>query len=59
MPQVVAGNVFKENTAMSVYVSNDGNKIPILIESPVSVGSIKAVLKDYNGLRHNFDSKVQ
>ncbi|MBK8720933.1 MAG: DUF3108 domain-containing protein [Saprospiraceae bacterium] len=59
MPQVVAGNVFKENTAMSVYVSNDGNKIPILIESPVSVGSIKAVLKNYSGLRHNFDSKMQ
>jgi Protein of unknown function (DUF3108) len=58
MPEVVAGNVFKENTAMSVYVSNDKNRIPLLIESPVSVGSIKAVLKDYSGLRHELSAKI-
>jgi methylaspartate ammonia-lyase len=43
---------------MTVYVSNDKNRIPLLIESPVSVGSIKAVLKDYSGLRHELSSKI-
>ncbi len=55
--QVVAGNVFKENTSMSVYVSDDSNRIPLLIESPVSVGSIKAVLKNYKGLKYDFEAK--
>lgn len=58
-PQVVAGRVFKDDSQMVVWVSDDGNKLPLLIESPVSVGSIKAVLKSYKGLRHPLSSKIQ
>lgn len=57
-PEVIAGDVFKENTEMSVWVSDDKNKIPLLIESPVSVGSVKAVLKEYDGLRYDMTSVV-
>lgn len=56
-PQLLAGDVFKEGDEMTIYVSNDQNKIPVLIESPVSVGSVKAVLKSYSGLRHPFTAK--
>lgn len=58
-PQLIAGEVFKEGDEMSVYVSRDKNKIPVLIESPVSVGSVKVVLKSYKGLRHDFTAKVK
>lgn len=51
-PQLIAGEVFNEGDEMTIYVTNDLNKIPVLIESPVSVGSVKAVLKSYSGLRH-------
>lgn len=44
-PQVVAGEVFDENTTMKIYASNDDRRIPLMIESPVSVGSVKAILK--------------
>lgn len=57
-PQLIAGEVFKEGDEMTVYVSQDKNKIPLLIESPVSVGTVKVVLKSYKGLRHNFEAKV-
>lgn len=57
-PQLIAGEVFKEGDEMSVYVSRDKNKIPVLIESPVSVGSVKVVLKSYKGLMHDFTAKV-
>ncbi|NJN34412.1 MAG: DUF3108 domain-containing protein, partial [Saprospiraceae bacterium] len=30
---------------------------PLLIESPVSVGSVKVVLKNYKGLRHDITAK--
>ena len=43
---------------MNVWVSDDANRIPLLIESPVSVGSIKAVLKEYKGLRHPLSSAL-
>ncbi len=56
-PEVISGNVFREGTEMNVWVSDDKNKLPLLIESPVSVGSIKAVLKSYKGLRHDLTSK--
>lgn len=51
-PEVIAGEVFEEGTEMKVWVSDDGNKVPLLIESPLSVGTIKAVLQDHKGLRH-------
>ena len=52
IPDLITGNVFKDGNRMSVWVSDDLNKMPLLIESPLSVGSAKAVLKKYSGLRH-------
>lgn len=52
-PEVISGYVFGEGAAMTVWASADKNHIPLLIESPVSVGSVKAVLKEYNGLRYD------
>lgn len=58
-PEVIVGDIFKEGTEMNVWVSDDQNKIPLLIESPVSVGSVKAVFKEYRGLRHEMGAKVK
>lgn len=52
-PQLIVGNVFKEGDQMNIWVSDDKNKIPLLIESPISIGSVKAVLQSYSGLRHD------
>lgn len=57
-PQVIAGNVFNDDAKMTVWVSDDQNRIPVLIESPVSVGSVKMVLKEYWGLKYPFEAKV-
>jgi len=56
-PDLIEGEYFKEGDEMRVWVSNDANRLPLLIESPVSVGSVKAVLKDYRGLRHPLTAK--
>lgn len=53
-PEVVAGDIFNEGTKMTIWVSADENRIPLMIESPVRVGKIKAVLQEYKGLRHAF-----
>ena len=58
-PDLIAGSVFKEDAKMTVWVSDDQNRIPLLIESPVSVGSVKMVLKEYWGLKYSFDAKVK
>jgi hypothetical protein len=54
-PEVISGFVFSEGAKMIVWASDDQNKIPLMIESPVSVGSVKAVIKEYNGLRYPFN----
>ena len=51
-PELIVGNIFKEGDVMNIWVSDDKNKVPLLIESPVSIGSVKAVLKSYSGLRN-------
>lgn len=57
-PDVIAGNVFKDEAKMSVWVSDDENRIPLMIETPVSVGSVKMVIKEYGGLKYDFKAKV-
>ncbi len=51
-PELIAGEVFDEGTYMDVWVSDDENHIPLLLESPVSIGSVKVVLKEYKGLKY-------
>jgi hypothetical protein len=57
-PDVIAGNVFSEDAKMTVWVSDDQNRIPVMIESPVSVGSVKVVLKNFKGLKYDFTARV-
>lgn len=53
-PLVQSGRVFKEEESLALWVSNDDNKIPIRIKADLVVGSIKADIDGYNGLKHQF-----
>jgi hypothetical protein len=53
-PMVQSGRVFKEKESLTLWVSNDLNKIPIRIKADLAVGSLKADLDGYNGLRNQF-----
>lgn len=58
-PDMVVGEVFKEGDKMKIWISDDANKVPLLIESPLKVGSAKAVLKSHSGLRHKLTAKIK
>lgn len=58
-PEVISGNVFPEDAQVNVWASNDWNRIPLIIESPLSVGSAKAILKSYHGLRYPLVSSME
>jgi len=51
-PFLLKGNVFDGGEKMNVWVSDDANHLPLRIESPVSVGSIKADMIEYRNLRY-------
>ena len=53
-PLVQSGRVFKEKESLTLWVSNDWNKIPIRIKADLAVGSLKADLDGYNGLKNQF-----
>lgn len=53
-PYVQAGRVFKEKESLTVWVTDDDNKMPVLIKADLVVGSLKASLVQFKGLRHSF-----
>jgi len=58
-PQLIGGDVFEEDSQMEIFATNDDNKLPLMINSPLKVGSVRAVLTEYNGLKYNLDSQVK
>ncbi|HEY9115955.1 MAG TPA: DUF3108 domain-containing protein, partial [Bacteroidales bacterium] len=58
-PKLVTGNVFSDQYSMSVWITDDENKIPIFAESKIIVGSVKMELIEYEGLKHPFIEEVK
>lgn len=55
-PLLIKGTIFQGGEGMTVWVSDDRNHIPLRIESPISVGSIKVDMMKYHGLRYTLTS---
>ena len=53
-PYVMAGRVFKEEESLTLWVSADENKIPLKVQADLAVGSLRADLVEYKGLKHYF-----
>ncbi|MEA3445277.1 MAG: DUF3108 domain-containing protein [Bacteroidota bacterium] len=49
---LVAGTIFEGGEDMLVWVSDDENKIPVLVEAKILVGSVKAYLNTWEGVRY-------
>ena len=56
-PYVQAGRVFKEEESLTVWISDDDNRVPLRIKADLAVGSLKADLDEYRGLSHSFKVK--
>src|SRR3990170_5417664 len=57
-PLLIKGTIFEGGEKMTVWISDDKNKIPVRIESPISVGSIKVDMMNYKNLRHPLSSLI-
>lgn len=57
-PLLVKGQVFSGGEKMIVWVSDDANHIPLRIESPLTVGSIKVDMMMYRNLRYPLSSMI-
>lgn len=53
-PLVQAGRVFKANESVTIWITDDDNKIPIKLKASLAVGSLRAELDAYKGLANSF-----
>ncbi|MGB5263428.1 MAG: DUF3108 domain-containing protein [Lutimonas sp.] len=52
IPLVERGRIFKERESLTLWFSDDENKIPIKLKASILVGSIDMELENYSGLAH-------
>ncbi len=57
--ELVEGFIFTPDNNMFVWVTNDENRIPVLVEAQIRVGSVKAMLKSASGLRNPVTAKIE
>jgi len=58
-PLLLEGTIFKGGENMTVWVSDDMNRVPLRVESPIVVGKIKADMMSYKGLRYPLTSLIR
>lgn len=50
-PLLVEGTIFSGGEDMTVWVTDDENRVPIIVEAKVLIGSVKAILDECRGTR--------
>lgn len=57
--KLISGNVFTGEEDLSVWISDDENRIPVLFEAPILVGTASGRITDWSGLKHPFSALVK
>lgn len=56
---LIEGTIFKGGEKMVIWVSDDKNHIPLRVESPILVGSVKVDMMKYENLRYPLSSLIK
>ncbi len=51
-PLLLKGNIFDGGEKMTIWVTDDPNHIPVRVESPIAVGTVKIDLMHYENLKY-------
>lgn len=52
IPSVISGRVFKDKEGVTMWVTNDQNRVPVLIKAELAVGSLKASIDTYSNVKY-------
>jgi hypothetical protein len=58
-PLLIKGTIFEGGEKMTVWVTDDDNRIPVRIESPIVVGKVKVDMMSSKNLRYPLTSLVK
>lgn len=50
---------FTDGSVLTLWISDDRNKIPLAIESPVRIGSVQAYISGWKGLKYPLSSRIR
>ncbi len=57
-PLLIKGTIFEGGEKMTVWVSDDANRLPLRVNSPITVGSVKVDMMGYRNLRYPLTSLI-
>jgi hypothetical protein len=57
-PRLIEGTLFKGGEGMTVWVTDDENRMPVYVVTPIIVGTVKVHLFKHSGLRNKIDCIV-
>ena len=57
--RLIAGEVFKGDTDVMMWISDDENKVPVYFEAPILVGTASGRMSGYEGLKYPFSALIQ
>jgi hypothetical protein len=59
VPVIQTGRLFKDESDVNFWITNDENRIPILVKAKIPVGIIKMHLVEWKGLKNELSSKLE
>lgn len=56
---LVEGTIFKGGEDMFIWVTDDDNRIPVLVEAKILIGSVKAYINTIQGASHEIKAEIK
>ncbi len=57
-PEISPGRIFKKDSQLFLWVTNDGNRIPVKAHVEILIGSVTMELASASGLKHKLGERV-
>jgi len=57
-PEISPGRIFKKDSRLYLWVTNDGNRIPVKAQVEILIGSVTMELVSASGLKHTLGERV-
>ena len=58
-PKVLVGSVFGDAYPLTIYVTDDKNRLPLYAKTSILIGTVKFELVSYEGLKNPLTSKIK
>lgn len=57
--RLLAGEIFRKDTDMTIWISDDKNRLPVYFEAPILVGKASGRMTDFAGLKYPFTALIK